>query len=101
MDALDREPHLCRELLAPGTEGPREVRVSMGALVEKGAQRGFSFREEEIHEVLAARVTPPPGELGGDALDAVVGGANESPIAASRFGISVDGVQFASFAFKG
>lgn len=35
-------------------------------------------------------------ELKDEELDAVTGGANETPIAASRFGISIDGVQIAS-----
>ncbi len=35
-------------------------------------------------------------ELSAEELDGVTGGANESPIAASRFGISIDGASVAN-----
>ena len=75
--------------------------LSVNGLIELGARRGFAFTHEEIRDALAERAAQAAtGELNSSELDAVSGGTDHDSLTASRFQISIDGYQNATFSLK-
>src|SRR5690606_14247515 len=79
----------------------QQVTLSVNGLIELGAGRGFAFTHEEIRDALAERAAQAAtGELNSSELDAVSGGTDHDALTASRFQISIDGYQNATFSLK-